>query len=167
MNLIPWKNKARELDISNNDSMLRFRNEMDRLFERFFTQPWSMSTLEGAEAGAFIPSLDLIEKDDEVLVRIEVPGMEPKDIDINILGDMLTITGTKKAESEERKENTYYAERRFGTFRRGVPLPAAVDVDKIVAEYENGVLNIKLPRSEKARPRHIKVSGGQAPSAKR
>jgi HSP20 family protein len=162
MNLIPWKNKGNEMELAGGNSMLHFRNEMDRLFDRFFTQPWSMSSFEtNGEMGAFVPSIDLMEEDDEVLVRAEVPGILPKDIDINITNEVLTITGTKKDVTEEKLANTYYAERRFGNFRRSLPLPVGLDVEKAIADYDNGVLTIKLPRSEKARARHIKVAAGK------
>ena len=91
-------------------------------------------------------------------VRAEVPGVEPKDFDISVSGDVLSISGEKKEESEERRGNVYRSERRFGSFRRHVRLPEAVDTDKIEAEYDKGILTIRLAKSEKVVGRRIPVS---------
>ncbi len=163
-NLIPWRNKVGEAERDNGsteNALARFHTEIDRLFERFFSEPfggsrwlpeWSSWTT------TFAPSLDVSETGDTVTVRAEVPGVDPKELDISVSGDVLTIRGEKKEQTEERSEGYYHSERRFGSFRRSVPLPASVDRDKITAEYDRGVLTVRMPKSEKAAGRRIPVA---------
>ncbi|MBU0729335.1 MAG: Hsp20/alpha crystallin family protein [Proteobacteria bacterium] len=105
------------------------------------------------------PQLDLLESDDKITVKAEVPGIEPKDIDISIDRDMLVIKGEKKHEKEESGERYHRVERSFGSFYRAVRLPGEVDRDKIDAKYTNGVLDITLPKVEADRKKitHVKV----------
>jgi HSP20 family protein len=102
--------------------------------------------------------LDVSDSADQIVVRAEVPGVDPKDFDISVSGDVLAICGEKREQSEERRGNVYRSERRFGSFRRSVRLPESVDADKIEAEYDKGVLTIRLSKSEKAVGRRIHVS---------
>jgi len=133
----------------------RLRREMDDLFRDFF-QDWNWP-LEPAGEGTWWPDLDLAERDDALLVTAELPGIDPGDIDISVKDGTLSITGEKKQAEEEQKENYYRAERRYGRFRRDIPLPASVDPDKVDAKYENGVLRVTMPKSEQARPKRIPV----------
>lgn len=162
-NLIPWRSKVREIgDETTESAITRFHSEVDRLFERFFGEPFwgGFRLLPGWRpwAAGWTPSLDVSETEEAVTVRAEVPGVDPKDIDISVSGDVLVISGEKREEREERHENYYRAERSFGSFRRSVPLPASVDRDKISAEYDKGVLTIRLAKSEKAVAKRIPVS---------
>jgi len=127
---------------------------MDSLFNRFFGSDWP---LEPFRPGYFWPVLDIAERDDEVLVKAEIPGMKAEDIDISVQGNVLTISGEKKESKEDKGEEYYHVERRYGTFRRDVNLSSAVDVDKIKAEYRDGVLTITLPKTEQAKPKRIAV----------
>ena len=162
-NLLPWRNKVSDSDVEETGSALaRFHSEIDHLFERFFDEPlWGGSRLipeSQSWAGAWSPSLDLSEGSDEFVVRAEVPGVDPKDFEISVSGDVLSISGEKREESRERRGNVYRSERRFGCFRRDVRLPEAVNADKIEAEYDKGILTIRLAKSEKAVGRRIPVS---------
>ncbi|MGD8868091.1 MAG: Hsp20/alpha crystallin family protein [Gemmatimonadales bacterium] len=162
-NLLPWRNKVSDSDAEETGSALaRFHSEIDHLFERFFEDPlWSGSRLSPelqGWTGAWLPSLDVSEAADEYVVRAEVPGVDPKDFEISVSGGVLSISGEKKEESEERRGSVYRSERRFGSFRRSVRLPDAVDADKIEAEYDKGILTIRLAKSEKAVGRRIPVS---------
>lgn len=162
-NLLPWRNKASDSDAEETGSALaRFHSEIDHLFERFFEDPLWGGSRQSPEwrgwAGAWSPSLDVSEAADEYVVRVEVPGVDAKDFDISVSGDVLSISGEKKEESKEHRGNVYRSERRFGSFRRAVRLPDAVDSDKIDAEYDKGVLTIRLAKSEKAAGRRIPVS---------
>lgn len=162
-NLLPWRNKISDSDTQETGSALaRFHSEVDHLFERFFDDPlWGRSPLipeSRSWAGAWSPSLDVSEGTGEFLVRAEIPGVDPEDFEISVTGDVLSIAGEKKEERKERRGNVYRSERLFGSFRRSVRLPEAVDSDKIEAEYDKGVLTIRLAKSERAAGRRIPVS---------
>jgi len=102
-------------------------------------------------------SLDVAETDSEVIVTTEVPGVDAKDIEITLTGDVLTIRGEKKEEKEEKKKNYRRMERWYGSFGRSVTLPSSVDQSRIKAKVKNGVLTITLPKKEEERPKAIKV----------
>ena len=114
--------------------------------------------LEGEEQW-FAPSLDVSESDDVITVKAEMPGMKKRDIDITLSDGLLTLSGEKKDEQEEKEENYHVRESRYGSFRRTVRLPADVDPDKIDASYKDGVLTVSVPKSEKARSKRIEVKG--------
>jgi HSP20 family protein len=157
------RNKVSDSEVEETGTALdRFHSEIDRLFERFFEQPaWGGSRLAPeawSRSGVWSPSLDVSETSDEIVVRAEAPGVDPKDFDISVSGDVLAICGEKREQSEEHRGNLYRSERRFGSFRRSVRLPESVDADKIEAEYDKGVLTIRLSKSEKAVGRRIPVS---------
>ncbi len=163
-NLIPWRSKLRESGQGNGSTespLTRFHSEIDRLFDRFFGEPlgtWKSLPDWPAWTMAWSPSLDVSETEDTITVRAEVPGVDPKELDISVSGDVLNICGEKVEETEERSEGYYHSERRFGSFRRCIPLPASVDQERITAEYERGLLTIRLPKTEKAVGRRIPVS---------
>lgn len=127
-----------------------FRDEMNKLFEDF--------TRRGAGTGmGLVTPLDVSETDDNILVKVEVPGIEPKDIDISVSGDTLTIKGEKRSEKEEKGKNYHFVERSYGSFSRAVELPASVKFDQVKAEYKKGILEITLPKSEKSKTKKIPV----------
>ena len=132
----------------------RLRREMDRLWDDFFG-PGRLG-LRPLEA-EWAPAMDVAETADKVVVKAEVPGMEPKDIDITLSGEILTIKGEKKSEREEKKENYHLVERSYGSFSRSLKLPAAVDADKIEASYKQGVLTITCPKKEEVKPKAIEI----------
>ncbi|MGC9453615.1 MAG: Hsp20/alpha crystallin family protein [Phycisphaerae bacterium] len=134
--------------------LARLQDEVNDLFGRFFDD-WPLAGL--SRAGSWFPALDISEREDSVVVQAEIPGMKRDDIDISVQDNHLTISGEKK-ESEEHKEGEYYhSERRYGTFRREIPLPAGVDADNVDATYRDGVLTVTLPKSEEAKPRKIEI----------
>ncbi|MEI7658340.1 MAG: Hsp20/alpha crystallin family protein [Phycisphaerae bacterium] len=153
MNLGLWK---RPLGI--NGELARLREEMDQAFERFFLEPApSLAAATPHRVEGWMPALDVVENDHEVVVRVEVPGIAAKDVDVSVSGSTLTISGSKQ-EHEERKEETYYrSERRFGAFRRVVELPESIDPTKIVAESDNGVITIKVAKKPGVKPRQIEI----------
>ena len=151
MSLIPWKTRGHEDGGRLVPTMSGFRGELDRLFDSFFHEatPWS-------ERG-WGPPLDVEETDKEIHVRAEIPGVNAEELDISISGGALVISGEKK-ESEEKREKGYvYQERRYGSFRREVALPTAVDETNVQADYKDGVLSVTLKKAEEALPRKIKV----------
>ncbi len=127
------------------------RNEMDRLWDSFF---------EGkprVRIGEWFPSLDVAETKNDIVVKVELPGMDQKDIDISLSDGHLIIKGEKRQEKEEKEENYHFIERSYGTFTRSVQLPKEVKHDKISASYKNGVLKVVLPKSEEAKKKEVKI----------
>ncbi|HVP13050.1 MAG TPA: Hsp20/alpha crystallin family protein, partial [Phycisphaerae bacterium] len=117
MNLIPWKQKREERteEAGTWAPLARFRSEMDNLFDRFFGETWGTSMLESLPARmGWGPRLDLAESENEITVRAEVPGMDPNDVNIEVVGNTLTIRGEKKQHKEEKRENYFYVERQYG-----------------------------------------------------
>jgi HSP20 family protein len=131
----------------------RMRRDMDRFWDSFFER----GVRRTDEEGGWLPSLDVAETKDEIVVKAEVPGMDPKDIDISLSDGLLTIKGEKKQEREEKEEDYHLVERSYGTFTRSVRLPKEVRRDKISASYKNGVLKVTLPKSEEAKQKEIKI----------
>ena len=133
----------------------RLQDEMNDLFGRFFSPEWPW---EPMRAGGWWPTLDVADKDDAVVVKVDVPGMKAQDIDISVHGNTLTISGERKDVREEKDgDNYYHCERRSGTFRRDISLPSVVEADKIEAQYRDGVLTVTMPKTEQAKPKRIAV----------
>jgi HSP20 family protein len=110
----------------------------------------------------WMPALEIYEKGDNYVVRTELPGMKKEDIDISVLGDTLTIKGERKAESEVKDEDYYRCEMCYGKFSRSVTLPAAVQAGKITASYDDGMLEITLPKAAEAKPKRVEVKVKEA-----
>jgi HSP20 family protein len=132
----------------------RMRRDMDRLWDSFFEGGLRRGT-EGE--GEWLPSLDVAETKNELVVKAEVPGMEPKDIDISLSDGVLTIKGEKKQEKEEKEADYHLVERSYGAFTRLVRLPKEVQSEKISASYKDGILKVTLPKSEEAKKKEIKI----------
>ena len=132
--------------------LARLHSEMDDLFDGFFRgldRPFA-----GYKAW---PAIDVAERDDAIVVRAEVPGTKPDDIDISVYGNTLTISGEKKDTKEEKNKGYYHVESTYGSFRRDVNLPTDVDSAKGEAAYKDGVLSITLPKAEVSKAVKIKV----------
>jgi len=127
---------------------------MDRLWDDYFGPGRRALRPLTAE---FAPAVDVKETADQIVVKAEVPGMDAQDINISVTGDVLTIKGEKKAEREEKEENYHLVERSYGSFSRSLAMPAAVDLDKIEAKYDKGVLIITCPKKEEVKPKAIEV----------
>lgn len=148
---IPARSIRNLVPASGRDLFQSLRDEMEDLFSRFLT--------EGGADGVSLarPSLDLSETDSSVQVRVDVPGMKAEDIDIEVSGSTLRISGQRKEEKEEKGKTWHRVERRTGSFARTVTLPCAVKEGQAKAEYADGVLTLSLPKAEEAKTRHIKV----------
>ncbi|HRX83420.1 MAG TPA: Hsp20/alpha crystallin family protein [Phycisphaerae bacterium] len=157
MSLIPWRKKHEQADILPAPALSSLRSEFDQLFDRFFGEFESGFPAGTEGMGAWLPAFEVSETGDAVTVKAELPGVDPQDVDVTVSGNILTISGEKREESEKREGVTYRCERRFGRFQRSIELPTAVDADNVTAENANGVLTVRLPRSESARPRKVKV----------
>ncbi len=127
-----------------------------RLFDEFFNDfPFTGSLAEGKEN--WVPSVDILEKEGNIVLRAELPGMTEKEIELKIEGDTLILKGERKMESEDKKSNYHRIERSYGSFTRSFRLPDTVDSEKINADYKNGVLTITLPKKPEVKPREIPV----------
>jgi len=158
--LVPWRGKS-EPPVRWEDAygpFAAFRREMDRMFDDFFGGRAVAAPFNGAWTGV-TPSMDLNETDKELIVTAELPGLDEKDFEVTVSGDLLTLKGEKKAEREERRGDAHYVERRFGSFSRSVRLPFEVEDEKVDAQYAKGVLTIRIPKpAEQQRPaRRVKV----------
>ena len=132
----------------------RMTKEMDRFWDSFLEGTLRKRDEVGTE---WLPSLDVSETKNDFVVKAELPGIDPKDIDISLTDGMLTIRGEKKQGREEKEENYHLIERNYGTFSRSVSLSREVKLDKINASYKDGVLRVVLPKSEEAKKKEIKI----------
>ena len=137
------------------NELARIEEEMDRMFDRFF----GSSLLEDVDTTPTVwsPDVDIAETKDAFVVTVELPGLNKKDIHVRYKDGMLTIEGERKREKEEKDVNYYRVERQYGKFCRSFHLPAEVKEDKIEASYKDGVLTVRLPKSEEAKSREIEV----------
>lgn len=129
------------------------RKEMERLFDRF----WEGDLPELLPVGEWSPRLDLSETKDALVVRTEIPGIDPKEVQVSLQEQVLTIKGEKKQEKEEKDEHHYRMERSYGVFARSVRLPAPVEREKVTAKFKNGLLTITLPKAPAAKETTIQV----------
>jgi HSP20 family protein len=153
MALIRWE-PVRELHT--------MQNEMNRLFNTFFDSPQhgngGKTTLR-----RWIPAMDVVETDDHFVLRADLPGLSEKDINIELEDNVLTISGERKAEHEQRNEGYYRVERSSGSFSRSLTLPEGVNADGIQAHFDSGVLEVRIPKPEQHKPRKVQISlGGSA-----
>jgi HSP20 family protein len=141
--LIRWE-PARE--------MMSLREAMDRLFDDAFTRPLSMSSNNWS-----VPAVDMYQTDNEVVVKAALPGIKSDEVQINVTGEVLTIKGEMKQESETKEKTYHLREQRWGAFERSIILPTDVVADKAKADFENGVLTVTLPKAEEVKPKTISI----------
>jgi len=160
MSIIPWKSKSRESrgDEWPDTPLAKFRDEMDRLFDRFLGEPWGASPFESLPARfGFGPRIDLAETENDISLKAELPGVDPKDLDIRVEGSLLTIRGEKKQETQEKRKDYHYVERQYGSFHRTVQLPSTVDPDKVDAVFKDGVLSVTIAKRPDAKAKRVTV----------
>ena len=138
----------------------RLRDEIDRLFEDFSFTRSSRSIFAFPAIAELSPAMELVENKDHYSLSVELPGMEEKDIDIKCADGVLTISGEKRQESEEKTDDFLVTERSYGSFKRQLTLPADVTPDKINAKYAKGVLKLTLKKDEKAQSRVKRIAIG-------
>jgi HSP20 family protein len=119
---------------------------------------------ESLTSSSFAPAVDVYEDEHQVTLKIEVPGIDEKDIDVRVENNTLTVTGERKIEKEEKEENFRRVERQYGSFTRTFTLPQTVDTENVAATYDKGVLKIALPKKAEAKPKQIKVNVGSEKS---
>jgi len=136
-----------------------FASLQDRI-NRVFRESYSGSQDDSLTTSSFAPAVDVYEDEHQVTLKIEVPGIDEKDIDVRVENQTLTVHGERKIEKEEKEENFRRVERQYGSFTRTFTLPQTVDTENISATYDKGVLKITLPKKAEAKPKQIKVSVG-------
>jgi HSP20 family protein len=137
-----------------------FSTLQDRLNRLFRESYGSEGREEPLTATSFAPPVDVYEDEHNVTLKIEVPGIDEKDIDVRIENNVLTVHGERKFEKEEKEENFRRVERQYGSFTRTFTLPTTVDAEKVSARYDKGILKVALPKKAEAKPKQIKVSVG-------
>jgi len=147
--LIPWRDTGNvpAKNESFPDPWVSFRREVDRMFDDFFSgfgsrvmEPWS------GRSSVISPVIDVEESEKDLVVKAELAGLDEKDFEVTLAGDVLSIKGEKKVENESRDGGSYYVERRFGSFSRSVRLPFEVPDQQVDAKYEKGLLTIRIPK---------------------
>lgn len=154
--LIPWRREERKVPVRHEEerSPVTFQQEMNRLFDEFF-RGWGLAPLRGFDEpwDAFSPRVDVVESDKQVAVSAELPGMDEKEIDVSLSHGVLTISGEKREEKEDKGRNYYRMERSYGSFQRSIPLPSEVDESRAEATFKKGVLTITLPKTAEVHAR--------------
>ena len=158
MSLIPWGNRkgaGGELSPLND-----LRSEINRVFDSFFREPFGAMTESFGWGGQLAPSLDVSETDQEITVQAELPGVDPKDLDITVTADRITISGEKKETVEKSDKNYHHKEIRSGKFSRTIALPTGIDTENVAADHKNGMLTVRLKKSQAAAAKKISVQSG-------
>lgn len=145
--LIPWRSGDSLLD--------QMRSEMDDVFGRFFGLP--AEPKRNGESNMWAPRVDISETDKSYLVKADLPGVDPKDVEINVRDGVLTVRGEKKEQKEEKHKNYHRVERFAGQFFRSIPLPTGVDADNVQATTTKGVLTVTIPKKPEAQAKKIAV----------
>jgi HSP20 family protein len=148
--LVPWRSDSKSNVAGPRgdslDPFVAFRHEVDRMFDGFFDGFGRTGRALTAVWPAPAPTIDLVENEKDIVISAELPGLDEKDFEVTVAGDVLTLKGEKKLQHEERNGDSYYAERRYGSFARSVHLPFEVKDEAIEANYDKGVLTVRLPK---------------------
>ena len=149
---------ARELDT--------LQGEMNRLFSTFFDTPTARREGDGnGVARRWIPAMDLVETDEQFVLTADLPGLKHDDVDIELENNVLTIAGARAADSEPDAKGYYRLERARGSFSRSIALPDGIDPDAVTANFDAGVLTVRIPKPVEAKPRRVRIDVGDAGSA--
>jgi len=157
MSLIPWRTKRSDSEPTVSSPLVALRNEMDRMFDAYIREPFGTLEWPFGPAGKWSPAVDVAETDQEVTVRAELPGIDPKELNVTISGNQLLLSGEKKESTEDSGKDFYHSESRYGAFRRSVPLPEGIDSEHVDAQYANGVLTLHLKKTRPAAAKRIEV----------
>ncbi|HEY7618697.1 MAG TPA: Hsp20/alpha crystallin family protein [Solirubrobacteraceae bacterium] len=138
------------------------QNEMNRLFNTFFDAP---TTGNGPTARRWVPAMDLVETDEHFVLKADLPGLKEEDVNIELEENVLTLSGERTAEHEDKREGYVRVERAYGSFRRSLTLPDGVNAEGITASFDNGVLEVRIPKPEERKPRRVAIQVGERPAA--
>ena len=144
MALVRWE-PAREVD--------SLQSEVNRVFDAFFGNG------SGTRTRRWVPAMDLVETDNHLVLKADLPGMTQEDIEIEVKDGVLTISGERKAEHEDKSEGYYRVERTFGRFSRSLTLPKGVEAEGINAGFTDGVLEVRIPKPEERKPYRVQIEG--------
>ena len=139
------------------EDMVRLQREVNRLFEDN-TRTGSRNGSELTTARSWAPAVDIVEDQNEIVLKAELPGLKQEDIDIELVGDTLTLRGERKFEDTQRRDNYVRMERSYGAFQRAFTIGVPVEADKVSATYKDGVLEVHLPKSEATKPKKVRVT---------
>ena len=155
-NLLPTVRSGKEQEIDH--LFYSLQREMNRLFDNFF-RGFDISSrgFYESDLGGFSPSIDVKENEKEFIIKAEIPGVAKEDIEATVSNDSVTIKGEKKEEKEDKNKNYYYMERSYGSFHRMIPLATEVESSKAEGRFKNGVIDIKLPKSQNAQTKRVKI----------
>ena len=134
------------------------QSEMNRLFNTAFDSPSTASS----PTRRWIPAMDLHETDEHFVLRADLPGMSESDVSVELEDNILTVSGERKTEHEEKREGFYRMERAFGSFSRSLTLPKGIDPEGVSAHFDRGVLEVRIPKPEQRKPRKISIGSGDA-----
>ena len=137
--------------------LLTLSERMNRMLDPNFRgndEDWALG-------GSWAPAVDIYEKDGNIVLKAELPGVDPKDVDVRVENNLLTLRGERKFDNEVKRDNYHRVERSYGSFSRSFTLPNVVDTQNIKAEYRDGVLHMTLPKREEAKPRQIQINVGK------
>jgi len=149
MALVRW-DQSREVD--------SLQSEVNRLFDTFF----GGAPANGRGLRRWVPPMDLVETEDHLVLRADLPGLDSEDVNIEVKDSVLTVSGEREAEHEGKTDGFYRVERAFGTFSRSMSLPSRIDTDRITASFEKGVLEVRIPKPEERKPHRVEIGGGGA-----
>jgi HSP20 family protein len=141
--------------------LVSIQDRMNRLFDEAFRGVSRSAEGDWALGGSWAPAVDVFEHEGNIVLKAELPGVDPKDVDIRVENNTLTLRGERHFDSEVKREDYHRVERSYGSFARSFSLPSVVAVDKIKAEYKDGVLRLTLPTKEEAKPKQIAISVGR------
>lgn len=150
MALVRW-DPARELDL--------LQGDMNRLFDTFFQGRGTGAGNGGSRR--WIPPMDLAETDEEFVLRADLPGLDKDDLEIEVKDRVLTISGERQAEHEDRSKGFHRVERSFGRFSRSLDLPDGIEASAVTAEFDRGVLEVRIPKPEERQPTKVQIGGGR------
>jgi HSP20 family protein len=139
--------------------LMDIQGELNRLFARSYApgDGGTKGELAPLARGTWTPALDMYEKEDALVLTVELPGLEPDQVDVTVEDSVLTISGARSFSEETSEEQYHRIERRYGAFSRSVQLPATADANRIDASFDKGVLTVRVPKSEEAKPKKILV----------
>jgi HSP20 family protein len=137
------------------DPFRDIQHEMNRLFDRFLGRP--LAPASGMDRQPWVPILDMYETSDDLIVNFELPGVREKDISLSVTGDLLTVKGEREFNHQLGDDNSLHTERVYGKFERSIRLPMPVQADRVSATYRDGMLEVRLPKTDEVRPKEIKI----------
>jgi HSP20 family protein len=143
MALVRW-NPARQLDT--------FQSDIDRVFDAFFGAPMANGTTR-----RWVPAMDLVETDDHLVLRADLPGLDKEDVEIEVKDGVLTISGERRTEHEDSADGYHRVERAYGRFSRSLSLPQGIDADQVQADFDKGVLEVRIPKPAERKPHRVQI----------